>query len=146
MRCISIPILLLALFACTGLRANVYETPPKAEDPVVEAGSFIDLASGDRLQLFIDDKQVVACFVNADGFLIPSPAESLLFIIDDPQHRLDEWRTVLNKSGDIILTSPRRLFGPYDFRARIIIRYPGEKTESFANVAIDLEKAAPTSP
>lgn len=123
-----------------GLQAAVYEPPPKAGEPVVEAGSFIDLEDGGRLQLLIEDKQVVAYFVDPEGLLIPSPAESILFIIDDPGHRSDEWRTVLNPSGDLNLTSPRRLFGPYNFRARIIIRFKDGEHASFANVPIDLEK------
>jgi len=140
MRCKVIFSLSLLFSVIPLLNGSAYESPPKADDPVVEAGHFIDLADGGRLQLFIDDKQIVAYFVSAEGLLVPSPAESILFIIDDPGHRSDEWRTVLTPQDSLKLTSPRRLFGPYDFRARVIIRYREGEPASFANVPVDLEK------
>lgn len=122
------------------LDAAGYEEPPKAGDPVAEVGTFIDLADDQRLQLFVEDKQIVAYFIDKDGLVMESPADSILFIIDDPGHKDDEWRTVLTRDGDVKLTSPRRLFGPYFFRARVIIRFTDGEPSSFPYVPIDLDK------
>jgi len=128
------------LILANAVSAAVYESPPKAGDPVAEAGTFIDLADGQRLQLFVKDKQIVAYFIDKGGLVMKSPADSILFIVDDPGHREDEWRTVLNRQGDVKLTSPRRLYGPYTFRARVIIRFTEGEPSSFPNVPMNLDK------
>jgi hypothetical protein len=139
--CRKLPILLpFLLILANALSAAGYEAPPKAGDPVAEVGTFIDLADGQRLQLFIEDNQIVATFIDKDNLVMESPADSILFIVDDPGHKEDEWRTVLNRDGKVRLTSPRRLYGPYNFRARVIIRFTEGEPSSFPNVPIDLEK------
>jgi hypothetical protein len=136
----SIFLLSTLFILANALSAAVYEAPPKAGDPVVEAGTFIDLADGQRLQLFIEDQLIVAFFIDKDGLVMESPAESILFIVDDPGHKDDEWRTVLDLVDTVKLTSPRRLYGPYNFRGRVIIRFTEGEPSSFPNVPIDLEK------
>jgi hypothetical protein len=139
--CRKTAVLLSFLFIlANALSAAGYEVPPKAGDPVVEVGTFIDLPDGERLQLFIEDKQIVAYFIDKDGLVMESPAESILFIVDDTRHRENKWRALLEVSDKVKLTSPRSLYGPYNFRARIIIRFTEGEPSSFANVPVNLEK------
>jgi hypothetical protein len=111
--------------------------PPKAED----VGTFIDLQENLRLHLFVEENQVVAQFVDTEDHILAPPAESILFIVDDPGHREDEWRTVLKpEEGAQRLTSPRRLYGPYNFRSRIIIRFTDREPSAFTNHPVDLQR------
>jgi hypothetical protein len=111
--------------------------PPKAED----IGTFTELQENLRLHLFVEGNRVVAQFVDSEDRILAPPAESILFIVDDPGHREDEWRTVLRpEEGTQRLTSPRRLYGPYNFRSRIIIRFTDREPSAFTNHPVDLQR------
>lgn len=134
--------LLLACFLLTAGRpaAMAYETPPQAGDPVQDIGTFVPLGNGLRLQLLLVDKAVVAYFIDAGDLILPAPADSILLVIDQPGHPSDEWRSVLSPDGPVKLASPRRLYGPSQFRARLIIRFTDAPPSSFTNVPLNLEK------
>lgn len=130
-------ILLLSLIAPFS-----YSAEEVVGEPLEEVGTRLDLPSGDRLQVSIDEKQVVGHFVDKDGNLIKSPASSIVFIIDQNSHRNDKWRTLLKPVDEAKLTSPRKLVGPYTFRARLIIRFTDGSTKTFPTALLKLDKKA----
>lgn len=136
----AVLLLTLCVFTLPARAAEPGSGPPEAGDPAADVGSFIDLEKDRQLQLFLEDHQVIACFVDPDGLIMESPADSILLIIDDPDHRKDEWRAVLKPVDDVRLTSPRRFYGPDTFRARIIIRFTEGEPASFSHVPLELER------
>jgi hypothetical protein len=108
-------------------------------DPAPETGTRIDLPDDTQLQLLVEDQNLIGYFLDAAGRVIPTPATSILFVITQPGHREDDWRTVLEPVGSIQMTSPRKLFGPYQVRARVIIRFPEGEPLSFTRTQLDLE-------
>lgn len=111
-------------------------------EPLEKAGTRLDLPSGDQLQLAIDEKLVVGHFVDKEGNLIKSPASSIVFVVDQNGHRNDEWRTLLKPVDEAKLTSKRKLVGPYNFRARLIIRFTDGTTKTIPNASVKLDKEA----
>lgn len=114
---------------------------PQIGDPVEDTGTFLALPNGEQLQLIIEDRQLVARFVDAERKLIKIPAESILVIVNQATHRQNRWRTVLSPVNELELSSPLRFHGPNRFRARIIIRYADKDPVSWGTVAIDLDRA-----
>ena len=137
MRKISI-LTALFLFSLTALPGA--EESPAIGDPVEDIGTFIDVGEGIRLQLTLVNKQIVGYFVDANSQLVETPAKSILFIVDDTTHRDDEWRTVLEPISPVKLTSPRRFYGPPDFRAKIIIRFTDGDASTFPTTPLELER------
>ncbi|MFO7726613.1 MAG: hypothetical protein R6V45_13840 [Oceanipulchritudo sp.] len=116
---------------------------PDDDTIAAEVGTFIPLEDGHRLQLFLEDHRLFARFVDEANVILEGEAESILFILDDPNHREDEWRTVLEPSEENDLySSPRHLYGPPTFRARIIIRFPDRDPVSLTNVDLDLKSTS----
>ena len=128
---------ILLLAACAAL-PNL--SAGKVGETVRDVGTFIDLEDGNRLQVYVEDNQIFACFVDAEDIIIASPAESIVFVVSDTRHKEEDWRTLLEPVDEAILTSSRRFHGPYDFRARIIIRFTEGEPSSFTNLPVDLEK------
>lgn len=111
--------------------------PPKAGD----IGTFIEIGDDLRVQLYVEERKLMARFVDPEDTIVEAPVESILFIVDDPGHREDEWRTVLKPvDGESLFSSPRRLYGPYNFRARIIIRFTDREPSTFTNHSVDLQR------
>lgn len=138
----TITLLSVALLFCCATLAGAAETAPAPApgDPVEDIGTFIEAGNGLRLQLLLKDKQITAFFVDAGDQLVESPAESILFIIDDTTHRDDRWQTVLKPAGKVKLTSPLRFYGPPDFRAKIIIRFTDGEVSTFPKTPLELER------
>jgi hypothetical protein len=138
----TITLLSAAFLFCftTLLGAEEPVRAPAAGDPVEDIGTFIEAGNGLRLQILLQDKQIVAWFVNAEDQIVESPAESILFIVDDTTHRDDKWQTVLKPAGKVKLTSPKRFYGPPDFRAKIIIRFTDGEASTFPKTPLELER------
>ena len=131
----------IALLLLPSLQAN-RAVLPDDETIAAEVGTFLPLEDGRRLQLFLEENQVFARFVDNANVILEGDAESILFIIDDINHREDEWRTVLKPlEEEALYSSPRRLHGPPTFRARIIIRFTDREPSSFTNVDLDLKSS-----
>ena len=129
------------LFAFTLLAgAAEPDAKPVAGDLMEDVGTFIDAGNGLRLQLTLEDKRLIAKFVDAEDKLVENPAGSILFIIDDTTHRDDKWRTVLKPSGEIELASPLRFFGPPKFRAKIIVRFADGNVSTFPKTPLELTR------
>jgi hypothetical protein len=111
-------------------------------EPLEKAGTRLDLPSGDQLQLAIDEKLVVGHFVDKEGNLIKSPASSIVVVVDQTGHRNDDWRTVIKPVDEAKLSSSRKLFPPYNFRARLIIRFTDGSTKTIPNASVKLDKEA----
>jgi hypothetical protein len=127
----------LALITLAGFAASALPAL-EIEQPAPETGHTIELQDLPALHLSINDNQLRAHFLNPENLVTAPPAESIVFIVDDPGHRNDEFRTVLRPAKDASLTSPRRLFPPYEFRIRLLIRLPGEETRILSNQKVDL--------
>ena len=67
-------------------------------------------------------------------------AKRIVFIVDDPGHKSDEWRSVLVPGEGACLVAPRALYPPYHYKTRIIIRYMDGTSESMANVMVSLDR------
>jgi hypothetical protein len=102
-------------------------------------GTFLELPDGNQLQLFVEDQRIVSYFVDSGNRVIPSMASSILLVITQPGHREDDWRSVLEPVDGVKLTSGRRIFGPYAFRARVIIRFTGGEPLAFHKASLNLE-------
>jgi hypothetical protein len=105
-----------------------------------EAGTRVALPGDTKLQLAIEEKKIVATFIDAEGKVIESPAESMVLVVDQQGHKNDEIRTLMNSADKIRLVSSRTLFPPYDFRARVIIRFTDGTTRTFPYLSLDLAK------
>ena len=104
-------------------------------------GTALEMADGATLQLFVEENQVQAYFLDEDGLVMESPAESIAIYVDDSSRRPDDWRAVLKPGSDAGLTSPRRLYPPYTFRARVIIRMQEGDPVTFTSAYLELDKA-----
>jgi hypothetical protein len=109
-------------------------------EPVEEIGTFVDLEDGQRLQLFVEEKKVTAHFVDAEGLVMESPAESVTVEIRDSGRRTDGWRIKLTPSQDAALVGARLLPPPYILKSRIIIRFTDGTTKTFPFVFLNLTK------
>jgi len=102
---------------------------------VDKAGALVDLPDGLRLHLELSDKQIAAVVVDPENLAVDSDFESILLLVDNPGKPNDEWRTVLRPVGNTpVYSSPRRLYPPYDFRLRIIIRFVEKDPLTFHHV------------
>ena len=128
-------ILLISLIASTSWAAEEI-----IGEPLEKAGTRLDLPGGDQLQLAIDEKMIVAHFVDSDGNLIESPASSIVFTVEQKASPNDKWRGMLNPVDEAKLASTRKLFPPYNFKARVIIRYKDGSVKTFANTYVELDK------
>jgi len=127
------PLLLLLITATT--------TPAmEVGDPMKDMGTIRELQNGLKLQMFVKDNRLQACFIDADGLVAESPAESILFVVDEPGHKNDKWRNVLVPGEDACMAAPRNLYPPYHYRTRIIIRYKDGTTESLAKALVTLDR------
>lgn len=119
-------------------------TVPAVEvgEEIPSGGTTLELEGAPGLHLVVEDNKIVAHFPDAQGKALPSPAESIIFVVDDPGHRNDEFRTVLRKGADAGLTGPRSLYPPYSFRVRLIIRMEEGEPVILSNEKVDLD---PTS-
>jgi hypothetical protein len=131
----------LVSFSANPLMADE-SAEPEVGKALKEMGTRIDLPGGDKLQLHIDKRKIIGRFVDAEGLLIEPTAESILFIIDQPGHRNDEWRTVLRVAEDAKMVAPRSLTAPYKFRARLIIRFTDGTSKTIPNASLELDKEA----
>ena len=111
-------------------------------EPLEEAGTRLDLPNGIQLQLAIDDNLGVGHFVDKDGNIIESPADSIIFVVEQKANPNDEWRTVIRLADEAKLTSSRKLFPPYTLRARLIIRFKDGTTKTLPNAFLDLDKGS----
>lgn len=127
----------LAFLALTGLAAASLQAL-QIDQPAPETGHTVELQDLPALHLSIEDNQLRAHFLSPQNLVTAPPAESIVFIVDDPGHRNDEFRTVLRPADDASLSSPRRLFPPYGFRIRLLIRLPDEDTRILSNLKVDL--------
>jgi hypothetical protein len=93
-----------------------------------------------KLTLEVTDNQLMAFFADATGTEDTSSVDSIIFVVDDTGHRHDKWRAVLRLADNDRYTSPRRLYPPYKFRARLIIRFTDGETVSLPNLKLDLQK------
>lgn len=132
----SIWILLLGLFVSVALA----EEAPVIGEPLKEAGTRLELPDGNLLQVAIEDRNLVAYFVDSEGLLIESPANSIVFVVDQPGNRNDEWRTVIKPVDPAKLSSVRALTPPYKFKTRMIIRFKDGSTRTLANAFVELDK------
>lgn len=133
----TVLILLISLVA-----TSVWSAEEIVGEPLEEVGTRLDLPSGNKLQLAIDEKKVVGHFIDKDGNLIESPAESIVFVVDQSGHRNDKWRTVIKPVDAAKLTSTRSLVAPYSFKARLIIRFKDGSTKTLPNAFVELDKKA----
>ncbi len=109
-------------------------------EPMKDMGTIRELENGLKLQLFVHENKLQACFIDAEGLVAESPAESILFVVDEPGHKSDKWRSVLVPGDDACLAAPRNLYPPYQYRSRIIVRYQDGTSESMANVLVHLDR------
>jgi hypothetical protein len=131
----------LVSFSASTLMAD--ETAePELGKALQEMGTRIDLPGGNKLQLQIEERKIIGRFVDGEGLLIEPTAESILFIIDQPGHRNDEWRTILRVADNTKMAAPRSLTAPYRFRARLIIRFTDGTTKTIPNASLELDKEA----
>jgi hypothetical protein len=93
-----------------------------------------------KLTLEVTDNQLMAFFADTTGTEDTSSVDSIIFVVDDTGHRHDKWRAVLRLADNDRYTSPRRLYPPYKFRARLIIRFTDGETVSLPNLKLDLQK------
>ena len=134
---------LIPLLTAAGLSFSA--TAAIVGDPVPNGGTTIELENQPGLHLVVQDRHLVAHFVDAAGNAFPSPAESIIFVVDDPGHRHDDFRTLLRPGEDARLTSPRTLTPPYDFRIRLIIRMKEGDSVILSNERVDLDPQSKAS-
>lgn len=109
-------------------------------EPLEKAGTRLDMPDGTQLQLAVDESLVVGHFVDKEGNLIESPADSIIFVVEQKANPNDEWRTVIRLVDEAKLTSTRKLFPPFNMRARLIIRFKDGTTKTLPNAMLDLDK------
>ena len=110
-------------------------------EPAPELGTILELKNGQRMQLLAEGMQVKAFFIDTEGKVAKTNADSIVLVIEDPGHKNDKWRGFLKKDNENGFVCTKRLYPPYEFRARIIVRFTDEDPISFAKKAIDLDKA-----
>jgi hypothetical protein len=113
---------------------------PAVGDPVEDVGTFLDVADGLRMQLTLVDKKIIANFVDAQNKLVESPAESILFIVQDSTSPEDKWRTILKPTDKIKLVSSLDFYALPNFRAKIIIRYTDKDALTFSRTPLELTR------
>ncbi len=113
-------------------------------EAVPDNGTLVDLPGrAERLHLCVEDQQVRARFVDAEGLLIEPPAESIVLEVNQPGHRHHRWRAFLQPGPDHTLTTALRLPAPYQFRARLIIRFGPDEIVTLPNVPLNLDRNLP---
>ncbi|NBD37345.1 MAG: hypothetical protein GVY10_02105 [Verrucomicrobia bacterium] len=119
-------------------------TAPAVEvgEEVPSGGTTLELEGAPGLHLVVEERKVVAHFLDAQGNALLPPADSIIFVVDDPGHRNDDFRTVLRAGNDASLTGPRNLYPPYSFRVRLIIRMEEGEPVILSNEKVDLDPAA----
>lgn len=114
--------------------------------PPQELGTFIDLPSGQSLQIMVEDQKITARFIGADGLVVVPLADFIQFEITQPGHPHNGWRAVLSLSeGSASLSSPRMLSGPYRLRARLIINFTEATPFALHNVSLQLDRQGDSS-
>ena len=113
---------------------------PVVGEALEEAGTRLELRNGNQLQLAIEELKVVGYFIDSEGMLLESPADSIVVEVDHPGNRNDEWRTVIKPVDAAKLSSVRSMAAPYKFKTRLIIRYKDGSTETLANSLVELDK------
>ena len=114
--------------------------PIEIGDELKETGTRLNITDDLKIQFSIEEKRIIAQFVDAESLLVEIPAESIVFVVDESGHKHDEWRTLLNPDGNSRLISTKVLTPPYNFRARIIIRFTDNEPKTFTRIAIDLDR------
>jgi len=136
--------LFLSCICLTSLRASTAKEPGLAPQ-IEDIGTFIDLPDGNRMQFVAEDLKVVARYVSPSREQVENEVESIVFEIDDPGHRHDEWRTLLQplEGEEAAFSSPRLLQGPYLFRTRVVITFTSGEPWTFTNLQLDLKRNIP---
>ena len=127
--------LILVLLLPTIQAADIGET-------LDEAGTRVEMPDGSLMQMAINDKKIIVHFLDKEGKVIESPAASIVLVVDDVHSHNDEFRTIIQPAGDASLASARIIFPPYNFRARVIIRFTDGTTKTFPNLSLDLAKGS----
>ena len=127
--------LLISLIATTSWAAEEI-----IGEPLEKAGTRLDMPDETKLQLAVDENLIVGHFVDKDGNLIESPADSIIFVVEQKSNPNDKWRTVIRLADEAKLTSSRKLFPPFNMRVRLIIRFKDGTTKTVANAMLDLDK------
>jgi len=112
----------------------------KVGEPAGEVGTILELKNGQRVQIFVEEKQLHAYFIDAEGLVIESNGNSIVFVVDHLSHKNDKWRALLSPTEESGFTSSRKLFPPYEFRSRIIVRFSDEDPITLSKKAVDLDK------
>ena len=113
----------------------------KVGEPIEDIGTTLDLPDQQFLQLTVKERHVAALFYDDSETIIESPAESIIIVVDQPGHKNDEIRLLLKPSAeDASLTSKRLFYSPYNFKARVIIRFTDKKTKTFPYAALQLDR------
>lgn len=128
--------LMLISFASLLPLAQALEVGDTTED----IGTFLDVAEGQRLQLFIEEQNIVAYFVDPENLVIESPAPEIVFEVDHAGRRTNNWRILLTPGEGASLTSSRILPPPYHLKVRIIIRFTDGSTKTFARTFLNLSR------
>jgi len=85
----------------------VFPAPVQLGEEMPDTGTLLELPGrAERLHLSVEDLQISARFVDAEGLLIEPIAESIIIEVNQPGHRHHKWRGFLQPGPDH--TSPRR--------------------------------------
>lgn len=115
-------------------------------EPMEDKGNIQALDSGLRLQLFIEDHKVHAYFIDEDGKIAESPADSIAMEAYQAGNKNNAWRSVLVAGSDAGMAAPRLIYPPYALKTRIIVRYKDGTTESIFRFMGDLERNVTEAP
>lgn len=133
--------LCLCISACTLAGAGEQPAgPPKVGDLVEDVGTFLDLEGGERLQLVVEDRKIIATVVDAEDKIVAHDIESILLEADTSSRRADDFRTILHPDGEARLVGTQFIYPPYQFRAKLIIRFTDCDPTTFPNALLNLDR------
>lgn len=136
---------LTSILACVWLAPSITGETLAASERIEDVGTFLDLPDGNKMQFVVEDQEVVARYLSPERDPLESEVKSIVFLIDDPGHRHDEWRTLLQpvEGEEATFSSPRLLHGPYLFRTRVVITFTSAEPWTFTNLQLDLKRNDP---
>ena len=117
--------------------------PPKIGDTVEDVGTFLDLEGGERLQLVVENRKIVAYLVDPGDKIVAHGIDSILMEADTSSRRPDDFRTILHPDGEVRLVGTQSIYPPYQFRAKLIIRYKDCDPTTFPNYLLNLDRNLP---
>ena len=91
--------------------------------------------------MFVQEMQLMAYFIDEEGLVTETNADSIVFVVDHSGHKNDKWRGLLKADEEGGFICARRLYPPYECRTRIIFRFKDEDTITLSTYPIDLDKA-----